>query len=159
MWRVVEDSCSAILLLIMVTAGTLQVVGRYVPFEVFDLYWTEEFTRLLLVWLTFWGASMVQRGGGHISLSVFADLLPGGWQRFLHLLSDGLIIAVLAFLAWQGWTAARLIVDQQTVGLGVSLAVFAYSVPFCSVLMICHTLFVGWRRIQGRPLTADRPEG
>ena len=159
MWRIVEESCSAILLLIMVTAGTLQVLGRYVPFEVFDLYWTEEFTRLLLVWLTFWGATMVQRGGGHISLSVFADLLPRAWQRPLHLLSDGLIIVVLAFLAWQGWTAARLIVDQQTVGLGVSLAVFAYSVPLCSVLMICHTLFVGWRRIRARSPASDQPEG
>ena len=159
MWRIVEDSCSAILLLIMVTVGTLQVLARYVSFEVFDLYWTEEFARLLLVWLTFWGATMVQRGGDHISLSVVADLLPDAWQRPLHLLSDGLIIVVLAFLAWQGWTAARLIVDQQTVGLGVSLAVFAYSVPFCSVLMICHTLFVGWRRIGARSLTFERPEG
>lgn len=155
MWRIVEDSCSVILLLIMVTVGTLQVLARYVSFEVIDLYWTEEFARLLLVWLTFWGATMVQRGGDHVSLSVLADLLPSGWQRPLHLLSDGLIIVVLVFLAWQGWTAARLIVDQQTVGLGVSLAVFAYSVPLCSVLMISHTLFAGWRRIRGQPQTAE----
>ena len=159
MWRTVEDACSAILLLVMVAVGTLQILVRYVPSHLFDFFWTEELARLLLVWLIFWGATVVQRGGDHISMSVFADMLPAAWQRPLHLLSDAVIVGALAFLAWQGWMAAQLIVGQQTVWLGVTLAIFAYPVPICSALMIGYTLNGMWRRIRRRPLGSAPPQG
>ena len=153
----VEDACSAILLLIMVAVGTLQILVRYLPSETLDFFWTEELARLLLVWLTFWGAAVVQRGGDHISMAVFADMLPAAWQRPLHLLSDAVIVVALAFLAWYGWTAAVSMTAQQTVGLGVTLAVLAYPVPICSALMIGYTLNVMRRRIRGRPLESPSP--
>jgi len=158
-WRIIEDGCSALLLLVMVGVGTLQILVRYVPSDMFDFFWTEELARLLLVWLTFWGATVLQRGGDHISMSIFADMLPGAWQRPLHLLSDVIIVAVLSFLAWYGWTAAQLMLVQQTVGLGITLAVFAFPVSICSLVMIGYTLHVMWRRIRGRSLERAPSEG
>lgn len=158
MWTAIERVCSAVFLLIMVSVSSLQILVRHVPSDVFDFFWTEEFSRLLLVWFTFWGATVLQRSSDHISLSIFADVLPQAWQRLLHLLSDVLVIVVLTYLAWYGGAAAQLILDQQTVGLGITLAVFAYSVPVCSILMIFYTLNVMWRRIRGKPLEAAVPE-
>ena len=152
MWRKIEQAFSAFLLLTMVAVSSLQILARYFPSDIFDFFWTEELSRLLLVWLTFWGATVVQRSGDHISLAVVADVLPHSWQPPLHLLSEAAIVVALAFLAWYGWDAAQMILVQQTVGLGVTLAVFAYSVPLCSVLMIGYTLSTMGRRIQGKSL-------
>ena len=157
-WRKIEQAFSAFLLLSMVAVSSLQILVRYFPSEILDFFWTEELSRLLLVWLTFWGATVVQRSGDHISLAVFADVLPRNWQPPLHLLSEAAIVVALAFLAWYGWDGAQLILVQQTVGLGVTLAVFAYSVPICSVLMIGYTLNIMWRRIQGKSLESTTSE-
>ena len=158
MWSKIEQAVSAFLLLAMVSVSSLQILVRYFPSEILDFFWTEELSRLLLVWLTFWGATAVQRSGDHISLAVVADVLPRDWQPFLHLLSETAIVVALAFLAWYGWEAAQLILVQQTVGLGVTIAVFAFSVPVCSVLMIGYTLNMIWRRIQGKSLESTTSE-
>ena len=158
MWSKIEQAVSAFLLLAMVSVSSLQILVRYFPSEILDFFWTEELSRLLLVWLTFWGATAVQRSGDHISLAVVADVLPRDWQPFLHLLSETAIVVALAFLAWYGWEAAQLILVQQTVGLGVTIAVFAFSVPVCSVLMIGYTLNMIWRRIQGKSLESATSE-
>ena len=158
MWSKIEQAVSAFLLLTMVSVSSLQILVRYFPSEILDFFWTEELSRLLLVWLTFWGATAVQRSGDHISLAVVADVLPRDWQPSLHLLSETAIVVALAFLAWYGWEAAQLILVQQTVGLGVTIAVFAFSVPVCSVLMIGYTLNMIWRRIQGKSLESATSE-
>ena len=152
MWQKVESIISTVLMLIMVAVGSLQVIVRYMPSEVLDFFWTEELSRLLLVWLTFWAATVLQRTNDHISLPVFVEMLPSAFQLPIHLLVDMIVVIALAFLGWYGWTAAQLTLAQQTIGLGVSLAVFAYPVPIAAVLMIGCTLYGMSRRIRGRPI-------
>ena len=105
-----------------------------------------------MVWLAFWGAVAVQRSASHISVSAAADLMPRSWQLPLHLASDLVVAAALCLLAWYGWVGAWLSLDQQTVGLGVTLAIFAFAVPVCSALMLLCTLDVMRRRLTGSPL-------
>jgi len=40
------------------------------------LDWSEPFVRLLVLWLTFLGASLVTREGKHIKIDLFSSLLP-----------------------------------------------------------------------------------
>lgn len=152
MWQKLESLISTILMLVMVAVGSLQILVRYIPSEMFDFFWTEELSRLLLVWFTFWGALVLQRTNDHISLPVFVEMLPEAFQLPIQLLVDAIVVIALAFLAWYGWIAAQLTIAQQTVGLGVSLAVFAYPVPIAAIVMIGSTLYGMLRRLKGRPI-------
>jgi len=53
------------------------------------LDWSEPFVRLLVLWLTFLGASLLTRESKHIKIDIFATLLPPRW-----LLVRELIISV-----------------------------------------------------------------
>lgn len=158
MGRKFENAISAILILMMVAVAILQVVARYGLTGVLELFWTEEFARLLLVWLTFWGATVVQRSADHIAVPIIYDILPNAVKLPIRLLGDIVVLVVLGCLGWYGWTAAQLSLDQQTIVLGVTIAVFAYPVPICAALMIGYTLYGMWRRIQGRPLESETTE-
>src|SRR6185369_4466103 len=126
--------------------------------ESIDLYWTEEASRLLLVWLTFWGATVLQRTNDHMVLSVFVDALPEAVRQVILILVDVVVVLALGFLAWYGWTAAQLTLAQQTIGLGVSLAVFAFPLPLAAGVMLAYTLYGSWRRLRGRPIPSSLEE-
>lgn len=154
MWQKIEAVLSTALLLLMVTIGALQVLVRYAPPDSVDLFWTEEASRLLLVWLTFWGAAVLQRTNDHMTLSVLADALPARARAAILILVDVVVIVALGWLAWYGFIAARLSLGQETIGLGVSLAVFAFAVPLSAGAMLAFTLYGLWRRLQGRPIAS-----
>lgn len=64
-----------------------------------NLGWSEIFVRLLLLWLTFLGASLVSRKGRHIKIDVFTNLLPLKWrcvqESVLALISAGICIVMI----------------------------------------------------------------
>ncbi len=41
--------------------------------------WSEPFVRLLILWITFLGASLLTRDGKHIQIDLFASILPPRW--------------------------------------------------------------------------------
>jgi TRAP-type C4-dicarboxylate transport system permease small subunit len=44
-----------------------------------NLDWSEPFVRLLVLWLTFLGASLVTRENRHIKIDLFATVFPQNW--------------------------------------------------------------------------------
>ena len=59
----------------------------------YQLDWAEPFARLLVLWLTFLGASLVTGDGKHIKIDLLSSLLPRKWLRFRELILS--IICVL----------------------------------------------------------------
>ena len=55
-----------------------QVFLRYVANS--PLFWSEELTRYLIVWLTFLGASLGIRHRGHIAIELIYRYLPDAWH-------------------------------------------------------------------------------
>jgi TRAP-type C4-dicarboxylate transport system permease small subunit len=41
--------------------------------------WSEPFVRLLILWITFLGASLLTRDGKHIQIDLFSSILPPRW--------------------------------------------------------------------------------
>jgi TRAP-type C4-dicarboxylate transport system permease small subunit len=62
------------------------------------LDWTESLVRLLVLWLTFLGASLVTGENKHIKIDVFAALIPKTWLPFRELLLSVASLAVCALL-------------------------------------------------------------
>lgn len=154
-WRDVENVLGLFFVLGMLYASASQVIVRYGLSEVIDIPWTEEFSRLLLVWTALWGAAIVQRDGDHIAMSVLYDFLPVPLQRAVLILGDLVALSVLGVIAWYGWTTAQRQMGMSTVSLGVPIAVFILPVALGGTIMFVHTLVLMGRHLRGRAVPAS----
>lgn len=153
-WRLVEHAIGLFCMLGMLYASAVQVLSRYALADHVDLPWTEEFSRMLLVWAAMWGAAILQRSDDHISMSVVFDWFPARGQLVLRLLGDVVALAVLGVVAWYGWQTAIRQLVMSTVSLGLPISVFIAPVPVAATLMIVHTLVIMSGRLRGLPASA-----
>lgn len=65
------------------------------------LDWSESFVRLLVLWLTFLGASLLTRENKHIKIDLFSSLLPPNWLciRDIILSLAGALVSAIMLLA------------------------------------------------------------
>ena len=88
--------CTA-LAVVIICALTVQITSRYV-FNA-PVHMTDDIAEVSLIWLTFLGAAVVYREGGHIGLDLMSDLknqaLRRGLQIFLHLCVIGVLLYAL----------------------------------------------------------------
>lgn len=150
-WRPVEDAIAQILMLGMLVISSLQVVARYALSEEISVPWTDEFSRLVLIWAALWGTATVQRLDDQINMGIVYDLLSRSLQVAVRLFGDLVTIAVLAPIVWLGWQDANSLQIMSTISLGLPLSIFAYSVPVTGSLMMLHTLRIMILRVRGRP--------
>ena len=61
MLNLFEKSVALIISIALLLTIMLQVTDRFLFGGALQLGWTEEIARILLLWLTFWGAVLVQR--------------------------------------------------------------------------------------------------
>ncbi len=151
-WGLVEAVVGLFCTFGMLYAAAAQVLARYALGDLVEVSWTEEFARLLLVWAALWGAAMLQRSDDHIAMTVFFDWLPPRGQLAARLFGDLVTLAVLAVVAWYGWTTAYRQLGMSTVSLGLPIAVFIVPVALSATLMIVHTVGVMGRRLRGQPV-------
>ncbi|HLS08352.1 TRAP transporter large permease subunit, partial [Lentibacillus sp.] len=124
----------------------LQVINRYLlPFvEIANITtWTEELSRYLFIFVSFFGASLAIRKGEVIRVNIFFDKLSKTWQ-------DGIEIANTVFMLYFSYLMIRygfgLIsfqyeMGQTTPALGIPMAI-----PYSAVLI--GFLLIGIRLIQ-----------
>ncbi len=125
------------LMAVLVAAVSWQVVSRYV--FVSPSSWTEEVSRVLLIWIGVLGAAYAFRTGAHLGLDVLPKKLSGTAAEVLKL---------FIMLAVVGFSAAVLVIGggnlvaltwelkQYSAVLGVPIA-FVYSVIPITGALIC----------------------
>lgn len=94
----------ALALILVLTLA--QVVLRY--FFDSPLLWSEELSRLLVVWMTFIGAAAVCWQGRHLSVDVFVVLLPERVRKFVRLINQFLALGFLTILTWKSFRIVKL---------------------------------------------------
>ena len=62
------------------------------------LDWSEPLTRLLVLWLTFLGASLVTRDDRHIKIDLFGPILPIKWLPIRKLILDIACVIICAIM-------------------------------------------------------------
>ncbi|MBW2147801.1 MAG: TRAP transporter small permease [Deltaproteobacteria bacterium] len=111
------------------------------------LSWSEEFSRLLLVWMTFSGAALVSRRALHIGLTAVINLAP---YRLRHILKLAGFIIVMFFLygltIW-GWKLSVFGKAQTSTYLTISYFWFYLGIPLGSFLIFIQTLYLALREI------------
>jgi TRAP-type C4-dicarboxylate transport system permease small subunit len=151
-WLDVEHFLGFFCMLGMLYASAAQIIVRYGLSDVIELSWTEELSRLLLVWAALWGAAIVQRSDDHIAMTVVYDWLPAPLKLAVLLLGDLVALGALGVIAWYGWLGVARQMGMSTVSLGMPISVFILPVALTATIMIVHTSVLMGRRLRGRPV-------
>lgn len=141
--RWVETFVSMLIVTAAVFAAALQIFARHYFSTSFDFSWTEELSRLLLVWMTYWAAVAVHRDNEHLSVPVLYDRLPWQAQRVLSIAVEFIVLIILVLVAKEGFESAWLQLGQKTITLDLPVAIFAVAVPLGCLLMAIHTIVSG----------------
>lgn len=113
-----------------------QVFLRYVMNS--PLFWSEELTRYLIIWLTFLGAGLGVRHRGHITVEFLARMFPLSFQRILNFGLDILIIAYLLILCWLGVKVMKVFMVFKSSALSIPQGYIFLAVPVGAAIMIYH---------------------
>ena len=123
----------------------LQVVTRY-GFN-HPLTWPEELCTLLLVWMTFFGASLLLKKEQHIEIDFFTKLMPRRAQQVIALLNVVLIFVFLTVMAWGAYKLQFFQSRHTSVALGIPKNYFSLPVLICSVSMCLYLVLAFLRRV------------
>lgn len=94
---------------VFIAGGALFIMSMIIAWGVFTRYvlesgsfWPEPISIFLAIQLTFYGAAACYRAGTHISLNMFAAMLPGPLKRWQGHVVDFLMAAICLFMVTYG---------------------------------------------------------
>lgn len=119
-----------------------------------SILWVEEASRYLMIWLTFLGAGIVLRYGGHIGIDTLQERLPGA-APVLRAVIFALLLAFFAAMVWLGTRYALLTWDQTTPVLQIPIGAVYLAMPIGFGLLIVHLLLMAAPWIRRRAFLAD----
>jgi TRAP-type C4-dicarboxylate transport system permease small subunit len=119
-----------------------------------SILWVEEVSRYLMIWLTFLGAGLVLRYGGHIGIDTLQDALPrhGVWIRGAIFL---LLLGFFTTMIWLGARYAMLTWGQTTPVMQIPVGAVYLAMPIGFALMIVHLLLMAAPYVKTRGFLAD----
>lgn len=126
-----------LLLVGMVVVTTLQVFCR-VLFSA--LTWSEELSRYLLVWSTFFAATMAYKRGNHIAVTFLVEALPKRASAAFSLLSYLLSMAFFLIAAYFAWQMISMQVFQISPAMSLSMRYVYISLPMSMLIMVIHAI-------------------
>ena len=129
-----------VLLLTMACIVFANVVLRYTTGD--SIVWAEEVARHMMIWVTFLGAGLVLRFGGHVAI----DNLHRSVSTRKAQAMRGFVVLILAiFFAVMTVTSSQYVYAtrfQTTAATDVSMAWIYLAMPVGFVLMLVHLLFI-----------------
>lgn len=138
--------------LLLSIAGILfvNVVARFLFSSSF--IWAEELSRYFAVWLTFVGASILVREGGHISVDLLRRALPPGWARWLVLVISAVGLVTMVYLFILGWELAWSTYQSGQIAptMPIRVGFLYFAVPVGAFLMGRNFFRVAILALQGR---------
>lgn len=130
----VTDLLAGVLLLLIVVFILLQILFR--TFSL-NIQWTEEASRYSFIGLVFFGGVSAVRRCGHIAITTLVEMLPLSLRRVTELLSQLLIMATAAILAY-----STLILTRSASGIRSSVIQwFHMNYLYVPVGILCVLMF------------------
>jgi TRAP-type C4-dicarboxylate transport system permease small subunit len=133
----------AVLLAAMTLLVGVQIAGRFV-FE-YSLFWSDEVSRFLLIWISFLGMSVGTRRGAHPGID---SLIRGLSPRSARVVLAFALILSLLFFAVMVLYGSILVVRtwaQRSVALELRMGIPYLAVPVSGLLMFLHIAALGLR--------------
>lgn len=98
------------------------VVLRYVFSS--GITFSEEFSRWLFVWLTFFGAIVAMREHTHLGMDSFVARLPVWGKKLCYVLSHLLMIFCCVMLLIGGWEQTKINMETEAAATGLPVSLF-----------------------------------
>jgi len=119
-----------------------------------SILWVEEVSRYLMIWLTFLGAGIVLRYGGHIGIDTLQERLPrhAPWIRSLIFI---FLLAFFGVMVWLGTRYAMLTWGQTTPVMQIPVGAVYLAMPIGFVLLIVHLLIMAAPYVRHRQFIVD----
>ena len=123
------------------------VFGNVVLRYVFSLgiTFSEEFSRWLFVWLTFFGAIVAMREHTHLGVDSVVARLPVWGKKACYVLSHLLMILCCAMLLKGGWVQTVINMETEAAATGLPVSLF-YGVILIfgasALAILCYDLFM-----------------
>lgn len=123
------------LIVVCMAAMCIMVFGNVVLRHVFDsgINVSEELSRFAFIWLTFLGAIVAMREGGHLGMDMVVRLLSRRARRCAQMASQLLILACCGVLLWG--MVMQHDINAANIGLvtGISLGIVYSVASLCAV--------------------------
>jgi TRAP-type C4-dicarboxylate transport system permease small subunit len=148
---------AALLVAATAVSTCLAVYFRYVTDAA--LAWPEEISGYLLVWISFAGAYLALRDGGHINLDLFVDKLSERPRAAVKMAVDGLVAAFLFLLGALSVRMIAIVGDTPLETVDLPQGVFMASIPISSFAMALALVVGMAARWRERSASRDRAEG
>jgi TRAP-type C4-dicarboxylate transport system permease small subunit len=131
-------------LVLMLSAMAL-IVGANIALRYLTghaLPWADEAARYLMIWMTFTGAGLILRIGGHVAITNLQDSLPGTGQKVLRAVLVAILLAFFGFMVHVGWQYAQRMQFQLSPALRLPFLYVYAAMPVGFALLIVHLLLI-----------------
>jgi len=127
------------LLVAMVALVCWAVFTRYALNS--SLVWYDEFASYLLVWLTFFGAVVVDYQRRHIGFDLLVNKLSPGQRRIADIVGELFVLGFQFVLLYYGWVLTEKMGDETSISLlWVKIAWVSAVMPVCGALLLVLSL-------------------
>jgi TRAP-type C4-dicarboxylate transport system permease small subunit len=133
----------AVLLAAMTLLAGIQIAGRFV--FGYSIFWSDELTRFLLVWISFLGMSIGVRRGSHPGIDSLVRALSPRAARTVLAVTLLLCLAFFGIMIIYGGVLVHRTWPQRSVSLGLRMSIPYLAVPVSGLLMLLHGVAIGVR--------------
>lgn len=144
------------LVIVILAAMAMMVFANVVLRFMTDvsILWVEEVSRYLMIWLTFFGAGLVLRYGGHIGIDTLQDAFPRA-APVARLVIFLFMLGFFSFMVWIGTRYAMLTWGQTTPVMEIPVGFVYLAMPVGFGLLIVHLLLMAAPYIRKREFLHD----
>ncbi len=140
------------LLSIMIGVVTLQIIAR----EFFTAFsWTEELSRYLLVWGSFFAATIAYKKGSHIAITFVVNLFNEKTRRIVKLTMDILSSIFFVVMIYFGFKMISLQIYQTSPAMQIPMRLVYLCIPLSGIIMLYYNI----EEIIGRDLKKEEENG
>lgn len=123
-----EEILASSLLIFTTFLVFIQVVLRYM-FN-YSLYWSEELSRMLIVWFIFLGSSMAVRDKAHVNMDALANIIPKAIKDIIDIIINLICIVFCVLVVYGGFKILSTALRLNLMATSVKLPLF---VPYAAV--------------------------
>jgi len=122
----------------MSIAVFIQIIFRYLLHQ--PIYWSEEFPRFILIWLTFLGSAIAMKNRSHLSISLLTNRLSVKKRISVQFFANLLSLLFILILVWGGIIITILTMPNRTAALQMPTGLVYLAVPVGGIIMIIYLL-------------------
>lgn len=139
-----EEIFGCLLLMTIVCVMFLEVIFRY--FFRHPFLWTDESTRLALIWMTFIGIVIGVKRGSHITIDFLLKKFPQSLQFIMGIAIKIIFMGFCVLMIVNGLQLTKLKMGIPTPALEWSWGLFYFPLVVSGALVIFWTLRSFWRK-------------